>query len=225
MGILGLKVLMGYMPLVVCAYYLLRDRRDLLFLMRLTVIIILTCCALAFIQYVLLKTGYCAGTRFAQGPDLYRASLNARCFVGGSLLYTPQHNQIRLPGTFVAPWQWGWFLISAAFLAFATAFSDPRAQWRTTGLISLASVFIMAVLSGQRVALILVPSVFVTLLVLTGQVVNLKRFIPGAAILGLVLATPPCETPTSYLGDSRACKVAGKPRHRICLFWNSFSGR
>ncbi|MFQ3615612.1 MAG: hormogonium polysaccharide biosynthesis protein HpsL [Cyanobacteriota bacterium] len=219
MGILGLKVLMGYMPLAVCAYYLLRDRRDLLFLMRLTVIMILTCCALAFIQYVLLKTGYCPGTRFAQGPDLYRASLNARCFVGGALLYTPQFNQIRLPGTFVAPWQWGWFLISGAFLAFATAFSDPKAQWRTTGLISLASVFIMAVLSGQRVALILVPSVFVTLLVLTGQVVNLKRFIPGAAILGAVLGYAALRNPDilSRRFESLQSRWEASPPHLFIL--------
>ncbi|GAB4140210.1 MAG: hypothetical protein Fur0046_15700 [Cyanobacteria bacterium J069] len=195
LGILGLKVLMGYIPLVVCAYYLLRDRRDLLFLMRFTVVLILVCCALAFVQYLLLKTGRCPGTRFAQGPDLYRASLSARCFVGGALLYTPQFNQIRLPGTFVAPWQWGWFLISSAFLAFATAFSDPRTRWRTTGLISLASVFIMAVLSGQRVALILVPIIFIILLVLTGQVVNLKRFIPGAVILGFVLGFAALRNP------------------------------
>ncbi len=219
MGILGLKVLMGYMPLVVCAYYLLRDRRDLLFLMRLTVMMILACCALAFVQYVLLKTGYCPGTRFAQGPELYRASLNARCFVGGALLYTPQFNQIRLPGTFVAPWQWGWFLISGAFLAFATAFSDPRAQWRTAGLISLASVFIMAVLSGQRVALILVPAVFITLLVLTGQVVNLKRFIPGAAVLGAVLGYAALRNPDilSRRVESLQSRWEASPPHLFIL--------
>jgi len=219
MGILGLKVLMGYMPLVVCAYYLLRDRHDLLFLMRLTVMMILICCALAFIQYVLLKTGYCPGTRFAQGPELYRASLNARCFVGGALLYTPQFNQIRLPGTFVAPWQWGWFLISGAFLAFATAFSDPKAQWRTAGLISLASVFIMAVLSGQRVALILVPAVFITLLVLTGQVVNLKRFIPGAAVLGAVLGYAALRNPDilSRRVESLQSRWEASPPHLFIL--------
>ena len=219
MGILGLKVLMGYMPLVVCAYYLLRDRRDLLFLMRLTVMMILICCALAFIQYVLLKTGYCPGTRFAQGPELYRASLNARCFVGGALLYTPQFNQIRLPGTFVAPWQWGWFLISGAFLAFATAFSDPKAQWRTAGLVSLASVFIMAVLSGQRVALILVPAVFITLLVLTGQVVNLKRFIPGAAVLGAVLGYAALRNPDilSRRVESLQSRWEASPPHLFIL--------
>ncbi|MBE9178234.1 hypothetical protein IQ268_06495 [Oculatella sp. LEGE 06141] len=195
MGILGLKVLIGYVPLIVCAYYLLRDRNDLLFLMRLTVILILVCCGLCFMQYLLLKTGRCEGTRFAEGAAQFKAALDARCFVGGSVLYSPQHGQIRLPGTFVAPWQWGWFLISAGFLAFATAFNDPKAHWRTLGLTSLAAVFIMAVLSGQRVALALVPFTFVLLLLLTGQVANLKRFIPTAFGLLLLLGVAALQNP------------------------------
>lgn len=194
-GILGLKVLLGYVPLVICAYYLLRDRADLLYLMRLTIVIILVCCGLAFIQFLLLKTGRCAGTRYAEGAALFKASLNARCFVGGAVLYTPALGQIRLPGTFVAPWQWGWFLISSSFLAFATAFSDPKIRWRTAGLVSLAAVFVMAVLSGQRIALILVPIIFVILMLLTGQVVNFKRFIPGAVILGLLLGVAALKNP------------------------------
>jgi hypothetical protein len=195
MGILGLKVLMGYIPLIICSYYLLRDRKDLLFLMRLTVLLILVCCGLGFIQYLMLKTGQCDGTRFAEGAALFKADLRAKCFVGGAVLYSPQHGQIRLPGTFVAPWQWGWFLISSGFLAFATAFNDPKARWRTLGLASLAAVFIMSVLSGQRVALALVPATFGLLLVLTGQVINLKRFLPTAVGLVVVLGIAAVQNP------------------------------
>jgi hypothetical protein len=195
MGILGLKVLLGYIPLVVCAYYLIRNRQDLLFLTRLTVVLVLTCCGLAFIQYLMLKTGRCIGTSDLSGSSLFRASLNARCFVGGSLLYSPEVGQIRLPGTFVAPWQWGWFLISSAFLTFASAFNDPQARWRLLGLISMASVFIMSVLSGQRVALALVPATFVLLLVLTGQVIYLKKFLPTAFGLGLLLGVAALRNP------------------------------
>jgi hypothetical protein len=195
MGILGLKVLMGYIPLIVCAYYLIRDKKDLLFLTRMTLVIILVCCGLAFIQYLFLKTGRCEGTRFAQGANLFRASLEAKCFVGGSLLYSPDQGQIRLPGTFVAPWQWGWFLISAGFFSFASAFSDPLARWRTIGLLSMASVFVMSVLSGQRIALAVVPVSLGVLLVLTGQVVNLKRFIPAAVILAIVLGVATVNNP------------------------------
>jgi hypothetical protein len=186
MGILGLKVLVGYIPLIVCSYYLLRNREDLLSLMRLTVVLILICCALGFIQYLFLKTGRCAGTQ-GTGNALFRASLESRCFVGGSLLYSPEQGQIRLPGTFVAPWQWGWFLISGSFLAFASAFNDPKAHWRTLSLVALASVFVMSVVSGQRIALALVPTGFILLLILTGQIVQFKRFLPTAIALALLL--------------------------------------
>jgi hypothetical protein len=95
---------------------------------------------------------------------------------------------IRLPGTFVAPWQWAWFLISNAFFTFATAFSDPSPLWRMAGLGGMALVFVNAVISGQRIALALVPLVIVILLILTGQVTNLKRFVPIAAGLGVILS-------------------------------------
>ncbi|YAF97697.1 MAG: hormogonium polysaccharide biosynthesis protein HpsL [Nodularia sp. CChRGM 3473] len=187
MGILGLKVFLGYVPLIGCAYYLIRNKQDFLFLSRLQVVIILICCALGFIQYLLLLTGVCEGTRNATGDELFRATLDARCYFGGSLLYSPSQGVIRLPGTFVAPWQWAWFLISSTFFAFATGFTDPSLLWRLLGLGSLASVFINAVVSGQRIALALVPVCFVILLLLTGQIRNLKRFIPMGLVLALML--------------------------------------
>ncbi len=195
LGILGLKVLLGYVPLMVCSYYLVKDSKTLFFMMRLTVVLILICCGLAFLQYLFLKTGRCEGTRNAVGADLFKASLDARCLVGGSLLYSPQQGQIRLPGTFVAPWQWGWFLISSAFLAFACAFNDPLIRWRTLGLSSMGAVFVMAVLSGQRIALALVPVTTVLLLVLTGQVANLKRFLPVAFVLSIILGLAAANNP------------------------------
>jgi hypothetical protein len=187
LGIFGIKILLGYTPLIFCAYYLLRDRQDFLFLMRLSLLLIIFCCGLGLIQYLMLLTGICQGTRLAEGSDLFRASLGARCFVGGSLLYSPSQGVIRLPGTFVAPWQWGWFLIASAFIAFPTAFNDPKPIWRILGLVGLGAVFVMAVVSGQRIALALVPVVVAVLLIFTGQVTNLKRFLPIAIGLGLAL--------------------------------------
>jgi hypothetical protein len=194
MGVLGLKVLLGYVPLIVCAYYFIRTKQDLYNLMRVHAILILVCCGLAFVQYTFLKTGRCAGTT-GVGAALFKASLEARCFVGGSLLYNPEHGQIRLPGTFVAPWQWGWFLISSGFLSFAAAYSDPSFLWRNVGVSSMAATFILAVLSGQRIALALVPVTFIILLILTGQVVNLKRFIPVGVGLALILSIAMAANP------------------------------
>jgi O-antigen ligase len=173
----------------------MKDKKDFLFISRLQVVLILICCGLGIIQYLLLRAGICEGTRYATGDALFKATLEARCYFGGSLVYSPDQGIIRLPGTFVAPWQWAWFLISSTFLAFATGFSDPSLIWRFISLGSMAGVFINAVISGQRIALALVPVCFIILLVLTGQIGNLKRFIPigvGLAfLLGIAVASNP----------------------------------
>jgi hypothetical protein len=186
-GILGLKVLIGYIPLIACTYYLLRTKKDLVFFSRMHVVLAIVCCLLGLIQYLLLESGKCAGTRGMIGEELYKATLQARCLVGGSLVFSPEVKFIRLPGTFVAPWQWAWFLISNAFVTFASAFFDPSVWWRVIGLFGMALVFANAVISGQRAALVMVPVATAILLVLTGQVVNLKRFIPIAAGLAILL--------------------------------------
>lgn len=194
LGIMGIKALVGYLLLITCIYYLIRTKEDLYFLLRIQVLLIIISCGLGFMQYLMLKAGVCQGTQ-GTGQELFRASLESRCFVGGSLLYTPEHRQIRLPGTFVAPWQWGWFLISSAFFAFGTAFSDRSFFWRMMGLGALASVGIMSVLSGQRIALALVPAAVGLLLILTGQITNLKRFIPVGVGLFFILSYVSARNP------------------------------
>ncbi|MGD1806819.1 hormogonium polysaccharide biosynthesis protein HpsL [Dapis sp. BLCC M126] len=187
MGILGLKAMIGYLPLITGAYYKLKSKKELLFAARLTLILAIICCLLGIMQYQFLSSGKCNGTRGLSGGELFKASLEAKCLVGGALLFSPSQGVIRLPGTFVAPWQWGWFLIANAAFTFAVAFSDPSPLWRMGGLFGMAVVFVNAAISGQRIALALVPTVTVILLVLTGQVANLKRFLPIGIGLGVVL--------------------------------------
>jgi len=186
MAIWGAKVIFGYIPIIACIYYLIRNLEDLVFILRLQTVLVLVACSLGLVQYFMLKTGICAGT-VGVGEELFRASLDSRCFVGGSLLYAPSVNQIRLPGTFVAPWQWGWFLISGVFFSFGSTFSDKSLIWRTIGGVSLVVLMVMAVISGQRIALAIVPVSIGLLTILTGQVKNLKRFLPIVVVLGLIL--------------------------------------
>ncbi|NES02307.1 MAG: hypothetical protein F6K22_05320, partial [Okeania sp. SIO2F4] len=195
LGILGLKAMIGYLPLITGAYYKLKSKKELLFAARLAVILAIICCLLGMVQYQFLSSGKCNGTRGFTGDQLFKATLEAKCLVGGALLFSPSQGVIRLPGTFVAPWQWGWFLISNAAFTFAVAFSDPSPLWRTTGLFGMAVVFINSAISGQRIALALVPTVTIILLVLTGQVANLKRFLPigiglGVLLTGVVVSNP-----------------------------------
>lgn len=195
MGVLGMKVFIGYIPLIFCAYYLIRTKKELLFASRLHLVLVIICCILGFMQYMFLKTGRCQGTDHLSGDQLFKATLDAKCLVGGALVWSPSQGMIRLPGTFVAPWQWAWFLIGNAFLTFAAAFCDPSPLWRIGGLVGMAVVFVNAVICGQRIALALVPVVIGLLLILTGQVTNLKRFIPIGVGLGLVLTIAAAANP------------------------------
>ena len=195
LGLMGLKSFIGYLPLITCAYYQIKGKKELLFLTRLTLVLAIICCVLGVIQYQMLASGRCKGTDHLVGDDLFKATLDAKCLVGGSLVFSPSQNMIRLPGTFVAPWQWAWFLIANAFFTFASAFSDPSPLWRMTGLVGMALVFVNAVISGQRIALALVPVVTIILLILTGQVANLKRFLPILAGLGLILGIAMAASP------------------------------
>lgn len=187
MGIVGLKTLMGYIPLMLCAYYLIRNHQDLVVLTRLHVILILSCCILCFLQYLLLLKGICP-SNLMLGGVVDKATLEARCLVGGSVLYNPQRALIRLPGTFVAPWQWGWFLISSSFLTYAAHFSDPCRRWRWVSWVAIAFVLMMVIISGQRIALALVPTIYLILLLLTDRPTSLLKIKVGIAIfLGILM--------------------------------------
>lgn len=186
-GVLGFKVLLGYIPLIFCAYYLIEDKKKLLFFGRLLVVLAIICCVLGLMQYWMLKTGRCKGTEGLglEGLDLFKPNLDARCLAGGSLLYSPSQGVIRLPGTFSSPWHWAWFLVGNAAISYTVAFSDVSRFWRTVGMAGVVLTLINAVICGQRLAFGLVPAMFVILAILTGQIANLKRFIP--LVIGVVI--------------------------------------
>ncbi|MBE9223425.1 hypothetical protein IQ215_12030 [Cyanobacterium stanieri LEGE 03274] len=222
-GILGLKIFVGYIPLMFCGYHLIEDKQTVLKLGRLLAVLAIICCLLALVQYQFLKSGRCQATsELTSGAGLFRASLDARCFVGGSLLYTPAQNQIRLPGTFVSPWHWGWFLIANSAICFTVAFFETSRFWQLIGLGGMALVFINAVISGQRAALFLVPVFIFLMLVLTGQLFRLKRFIPIAmaiAVVGIIFVSANPEFVTDRVNSAIGRWNASPPQEFIIKQW------
>ncbi len=185
MGIIGLRGMLGYVPFLICGYYLIRDRIDLFFLMRLHLILIFICCLLCVIQYWLLHTGICPGNIDLLRPAHIKATLQARCFVGGSLLYNPEEKLISLPGTFVAPWQWAWFLVASSFFSMGSYLSESSRLWRKIGFVTVGLVLVAAIISGQTTATLLVPIIFLILISLTEH--NQKRLSIKLAFVTLLL--------------------------------------
>ena len=166
-GFVGLKVWLSYIPLILCGFYFLQRFNDLLLLNRLLIVIIFVCCCLCLTQYSFLLNEICPGNTTLADPARFRASLQAQCFFGGSLLYNPELGLIRLPGTFASPWHWAWFLISSIFIAYGSGVCDPSRRWQTMSWITIISIFAATIVSGQRTALLLVPLIFLSLLFVT----------------------------------------------------------
>ncbi|NJK38776.1 MAG: hypothetical protein HC835_12395 [Oscillatoriales cyanobacterium RM2_1_1] len=187
MGIFGLKVLIGYIPLVTCGFYLIQTRQTLFWFGRVQVIVILICCVLGLIQYWLVIQGICPDNTGLPDHLLLRANLQRKCLVGGALGYFPIENFIRLPGTFVSPWHWAWFLISGVFFSFATAASDPALPWRLLGFFTLSLILVNSIICGQRVALLVVPVILIILLIAVSQVSYPRRILGiGLGIFGFI---------------------------------------
>ena len=171
LGLWGLKILIGYMFVVPCVYYLLGNRQDLVRLLRLQVAIILICCGLGIAQYISLRLGICNSQT---GGALFKAS-RSQCLVGGSFLYQPEHGQIRLSGTLASPYQWEWFLITSVFFCFAAALCDRNRYWRWSAWIGMALIWVNAFISGSRLAFWIVPVSLMILRVSTAQLRNWRR--------------------------------------------------
>jgi hypothetical protein len=186
MGIVGLKVLLAYIPLVLCSYFLIKDRQKLIFLGRLQVILTIVCCSLTLVQYLLLKSGVCPGSVKLAEPAFSRATLQAQCFVGGSLLYNPHLGLIRLPGTFNSPWQWSWFLIANSFFVCFANYIETVKRWKIVNTVSIVLLLAAVLLSGQRLAFILVPLILLVLFLVTNKYNYNKSF---AIKLGIIIAT------------------------------------
>ncbi|MGK7885265.1 MAG: hypothetical protein AB4057_11650 [Crocosphaera sp.] len=205
MGLVGLKVWLGYIPLVFCAYYCFNNQKILLLFNRILLLLILVACTLCLIQYLLLVNGICPGSTDLPPPSNTSASLRAQCFVGGSVLFNPGRNLIRLPGTFVAPWQWAWFLIASSFISYGVSFSEHSRLWKCIGVATIITVLITTLISGQRTALFLVPIIYLTLFVAT-QKRNKNLLIK----LGIIFILTVIITTQIGLVDERIANFIGR---------------
>jgi len=187
MGLFGLKILLGYIPLITCGYYLIRNTKDFYFFTRLQVVLAIVCCILGIVQFWLVVSGICPDNTGLEDHLLLKANLQRKCLVGGALGYFPAENFIRLPGTFVAPWQWAWFLIAGTFFSFATALGDPRIWWRMSGIFSLALIVLNAVICGQRTAFLGVLLAIGLLVVATSHISRWKRMAIVLVAMGIFL--------------------------------------
>ncbi|MGK7919171.1 MAG: hypothetical protein AB4080_04085 [Trichodesmium sp.] len=141
---------------------------------RLLVVLALIFSTLYLVQFLLLTTGICAGNHDLLGDELPRVTLKAKCFVAGDLMFNPEISIILLPGTFVEPWDWSWFLIANSFFTFASTVSDYNRNLRIVSLVALSFILTTAIISRIKTGLFVVPTIFLLILAFSNQINSLR---------------------------------------------------
>ena len=148
-GLVGFATIFGCVPAILLAPTLTESHRQSPGLVRLLSASFLLACTLALVQAVLIESGQCPQT-----PDL-KVSADNPCLVGGGYAHNTYYSSTRLPGTAASPWHWSWILIAGATITVVGWFRDDRG--RILHAAAALSIVAASYVSGQRVALVLVP--------------------------------------------------------------------
>jgi hypothetical protein len=154
-ALLGAKIWLFYIPLAAIAAAYLRDRADLLRMMRLFVVMGWIPCGVGLLMFAgAISYDYKASVELLYGDFARNATQNFAAFkVGQSTLY-------RIPGTFQFAAQYSMFCIFMIFPVLMQLRLEHSQKWRWLGYASLILVIGAALTSGSRGAFLHLPFLF-----------------------------------------------------------------
>ncbi len=153
MALIGAKVWLFYIPLYFLTAALLVSRRQLIFLLRLMLVVAIVPCAIGIAEFVLGRLyGHLTVMNTIYGTLAPEAQQGFTVYeVGGGLL--PRGT----PGTFTSVTQFFGYLLGMLVACYAVWRTDPSPRWRRLGQFMMIFVALNALLTGARSAFIFVP--------------------------------------------------------------------
>lgn len=153
MALIGVKVWLFYIPLYFLTAALLVSRRQLIFLLRLMLVVAIVPCVIGIVEFVLGRLyGHLTVMEAVYGTMAPEAQQGFTVYeVGGGLL--PRGT----PSTFTFVTQFFGYLLSMLAVCYAMWRTDPSPGWRRLGLFMLIFAALNALLTGARSAFIFVP--------------------------------------------------------------------
>jgi hypothetical protein len=173
-GAVGAKVWLFYLPLVFVGAAAVRDRDDLVRVLRVMVAIAVVPCAVGLAQWALSNSmGYRPAIVLFYGAAAAAATQQFGRFDFGTDLF-------RIPSTFTFIAGYSGFTLSMLVPTYALIRIDPSPVWRRFGRIMLGVVIVSALLSGARANFIFIPLLMALILALDAR---LKGIVAGLLLL------------------------------------------
>ncbi|HEX2715394.1 MAG TPA: hypothetical protein VHM88_24705, partial [Candidatus Acidoferrales bacterium] len=153
MALIGIKVWLFYFPLYFLTAALLASRQQLIFLLRLMLVVAIVPCVVGIMEFALGRFyGHLTVMEAVYGTMAPEAQQGFTVYeVGGGLL--PRGT----PSTFTFVTQFFGYLLSTLVACYAVWRTDPSPRWRRLGLFMLIFVALNALLTGARAAFLFVP--------------------------------------------------------------------
>ena len=181
MALIGTKVWLFYIPLYFLTAVLLVSRRQLIFLLRLMLVVAIVPCVIGITEFALGRIfGHLTVMEAVYGTMAPEAQQGFGVYeVGGGLL--PRGT----PSTFTSVTQFFGYLLSMLVVCYAVWRTDPSPGWRRLGHSMLIFVALNALLTGARSAFIFVPLLLLLAFGLDRGVAGLLRALaPVGGMLG-----------------------------------------
>lgn len=160
-ALLGAKIWLFYIPLVAVGSAYLRDRTDLIVLLRLFVVMGWIPCVVGLLMFAgAISYDYKSSVELLYGDFARSATQNFAAFkVGNSTIY-------RIPGTFQFAAQYAMFCLFMIFPVLMQVRLDQSSRWRAFGYLTLVLVIAASLTSGSRGAFLHLPFLFAVIGVL-----------------------------------------------------------
>ncbi|NDQ56957.1 MAG: hypothetical protein GZ088_07780 [Acidipila sp.] len=175
-ALIGAKVWLFYIPLYPLTAALVTKRRDVIFLLRLLVVMAVVPCAFGIVEYVLARMfDYRTVMEAIYGVAAQTATQEFTHFdVAGGWIQ-------RIPSTFSFVAQFFSFTLAMMAPCYALGRMDPSPRWRRFAQWMLVVAVVAALLSGVRAAFVFVP-------LLLALMYGLDRGFGGAVRVGVYVA-------------------------------------
>jgi hypothetical protein len=173
-GAVGAKVWLFYLPLMFVGAAAIRERGDLVAILRVMVVVAVVPCGVGLAQWALSHSiGYRAAIELFYGTAAAAATQQFGRFDFGTDLF-------RIPSTFTFVAGYSGFTLSMLMPTYALIRLDPSRAWRRCGRVMMGVVIVSAVLSGARANFIFVPLLMALILALDAR---LKGVVAGLFLL------------------------------------------
>jgi hypothetical protein len=182
---IGIKIWLFYPPLLVLAFAMIQSTKDLIWLLRLMIVIAWIPSCIGIMQWIAcMKLGYQSTMTAFYGDAAERVTQGFALFdIGGDFF--------RIPSTFTFTAQYFGYTLAMIVPAYTLMKMDTSRKWRKFATATLGLVILASFMSGARASYLFVPVLLTLIYLLEGKFIGMLKIsimLPLAVLAAMLIS-------------------------------------